>query len=139
MSRLPPLLLALFATVAHAHGVHHELAHGEAVVLWLYHSEEAPFSQERYEVFRPGEETAFQQGRTDALGRIVWQPDRAGEWRVRAFSEDGHGVDLTLQVDETGTATAAHGRLEDYALVLAGLAIILGLFGLVGLLTRRKT
>jgi hypothetical protein len=80
---------------------------------------------------------AAQVGRTDRNGRIVFVPDRPGTWRVRAFSEDGHGVDETVAVD--AVAGPRRGSPADRtSRIIAGLGIILGLFGGIALFYRRR-
>ena len=82
----------------------------------------------------------FQSGRTDVLGRITFLPDQAGEWRVKVYSEDGHGVDLVLPLDEHSEASGMDQPLfTRYARIVAGVGIILGVFGLISLVRRRGT
>jgi nickel transport protein len=132
LAGLPPAL---------GHDLQHTIAEGDAVVVKLSYPDNTPFSYESYEVFRTGEKRPFQIGRTDNYGRIVFLPDRRGEWRVRAFSEDGHGVDFTFETDKgsvSGESTRA--SLGRGARILVGLAILFGVFGIVSLLYgRRKT
>jgi nickel transport protein len=105
------LLTALFclatASAASAHELIQTVTRGNAVVIELKYADNSAFSYEQFEVYRKGEETPFQKGRTDALGRIVFLPDRAATWRVRAFSEDGHGTDFTI---DAGPADAAESQ-----------------------------
>jgi nickel transport protein len=134
--------LALFALVfscAAAHDLDHTIGHGEAIVVRFHYADGPAFSYESYEVYRPGETTPFQVGRTDALGRVAFVPDAGGEWRVRAFSEDGHGADLRVDA-EASLASAAVPRAasERGVRVLLGVAIILGLFGAWGLYRSRR-
>jgi nickel transport protein len=69
-------------------------------------------------------------GRTDALGRLVFVPDRPGLWRVRVFSEDGHGADFTVETGPMGQVVTAERSLFDrYLRLIVGVAVILGLFG----------
>ena len=121
------------------HEIMHEVARGEAVIVTLHYPEGTPFSYESFEIFRPDEELPFHVGRTDASGRISFLPDRDGTWRIRAFSEDGHGVDITVEAGPAGTQTVA-GRSsnERYMRAVAGLAIVFGLFGVVSLFIRRR-
>jgi len=124
------VLIALVFSGAAAHDLDHTLGHGEAVVVRFHYADGPVFSYETYEVYRPGETTPFQVGRTDALGRVAFVPDAGGEWRVRAFSEDGHGADIRVDA-EASLASAAVPRAasERGVRVLLGIAIILGIFG----------
>ncbi len=137
------LLAALFclfaAWPAQAHDLQHSVDGAPAIVIKLFYLDNHPFAFEAYEIYREGEKLPYQVGRTDSQGRIAFLPDRAGVWRVKAFSEDGHGVDFKL---ETDAATALTGSekpaFERHGRVAVGVAIILGLFGLLSLYARRK-
>jgi nickel transport protein len=131
--------LSWLATPAAAHDVRHSVTAGEAVVIELFYAEGTPFTYESYEIYREGEEAPVQVGRTDHLGRIAFLPDRAGRWRVKAFSEDGHGLDFTLETDERQILREEEKPLyERYQRIAVGLAVILGLFGLLMLVYRRR-
>lgn len=136
-------LAALFCLAVPSFSGAHELiqnvSRGSAVVIELKTPDNTPFSYEQFEVYRKGEETPFQTGRTDALGRIVFVPDRQSTWRVRAFSEDGHGTDFTI---DAGPADAGETR-EDYSTrpmkLVFGIMMILLVFMIVLRLLRRRT
>jgi nickel transport protein len=122
-----------------AHDLQHTVEEGTAVTVKIFFADGSEFSFERYEIYRAGEEIAFQVGRTDALGRIVFLPDRAGTWRVKAFSEDGHGADFSLVTDvRGGVGSADRSLLERHARLVVGVSIIFGIFGLVSLFARRR-
>jgi nickel transport protein len=131
-------IVCVIALPAGAHNVEHEVTADEAVIVSFSFHNGSPFSYEQFEVYREGETIPFQTGRTDALGRLTLLPDRAGSWRIKVHSEDGHGAELTLSMDE-------HGRVDSvpqpfftrYAALLTGLGIIFGVFGLISLLLRR--
>ncbi len=136
------LLLAIALApmgACHAHDLHSSVGAGEAVVVRLHFIDDKPFAYEAYEIFRPGETVPYQVGRSDALGRVVFLPDRAGEWRVKAMSEDGHGIDVVLYADEAARIELRDKPLfERYGRIVVGVALILGLFGLLNLYLRRK-
>ncbi len=134
------LLWTAFGAPVAAHEVIHHISGSEAVTITLTYADGSPFSYESYEVYRPGEETPFQVGRTDRLGRIAFLPDGSGEWRVRAFSEDGHGVDLTFPAGPSSAPAAAGPRsgTDRLSRILFGIGIILGLFGILALFRRRN-
>lgn len=141
LMRLLPLCLALFAWAgaAPAHDLHSSVGTGEAVVVKLYFIDDKPFSFEAYEIFREGESVPYQVGRSDALGRVVFLPDRAGEWRVKAISEDGHGVDVILYADEQARVELRDTPVfERYGRILVGVALIFGVFGFLNLYLRKK-
>ena len=121
-----------------AHDLQHSIDEGAAVAVKLFFADGSAFSFETYEVYRAGEEIPFQVGRTDIQGRVVFIPDRAGTWRVKAFSEDGHGADLSFT---TGAKNDIHDAnqpfLERHLRIIAGVSVIFGVFGLASLFARR--
>lgn len=135
---LLPLLLIL-STRAAAHDLRHTVTQDGAIVVEFFYPDETPFSYEQYEIYRPGEDVPFQVGRSDALGRIAFVPDRAGDWKVKAFSEDGHGLEVTVAGgDGNRAAETRRPLIERYARLFAGLGLILGAFGVWSLFMRRK-
>jgi nickel transport protein len=135
-------LLLLAPAAAHAHAMLHEIVAGEVVIVRLsFPGHDQPLF-EPYEVFAPGGDTPFQAGRVNALGEVSFRPDRPGTWRLRVFTEDGHGADLELEVDAAGAVTAsggAHDHAHGYGLrVLAALGYLLGAFGLFALWRGRR-
>ena len=136
------LLLAsilILSSTAAAHEIERSITRQEAVVVRLSYGDGTAFSYESYEVIRPGEEVPFQTGRTDAEGRISFLPDTEGTWRVRAFSEDGHGADLEVDVGANGLSLEAERRPDGrWTRVLIGLGVLLVLFGMLRLLFRRS-
>ncbi len=144
MSRALRALAAAFAlgsvaAPAGAHEVLQRVARQEAVVVTLQYADGSPFAYELYEVLPPGETLPFQTGRADALGRVAFLPDRPGEWRVKTSSEDGHGAELSIAVDTAGAAAASPRSLWERAgRLVAGVAILFGLFGVVTLFARRR-
>lgn len=140
-------LLALLAGLStpaavHGHAVLHEVVAGDSVVVrFSFPGGEQPWF-EPYEVFAPGAETPFQSGRVNALGEVSFRPDRAGAWRVRLFTADGHGADIELELDAAGEIAAVyaqHGHAHGYwARVLAALGYLLGIFGLLVIWRQRR-
>ena len=124
---------------AAGHDLQHSIEEGPAVTVKLFYTDGEAFSFESYEVYHAGEDIPFQVGRTDALGRVVFRPDRAGTWHVKVFSKDGHGVDLSLTTGTQGAIESADRTLfERYSRLVVGVSIIFGIFGLVSLFARRK-
>ena len=131
-------VVCMIALPAAAHNLDHEVTADEAVIVAFSFGDGSPFSYEQFEVYREGESTPFQTGRTDALGRMTLLPDRAGTWRIKVHSEDGHGAELTLPLDEQRRVDSVpQPFFARYAPLLTGLGIILGTFGLISLLMRK--
>jgi len=134
------LALAMAPAAAIAHDLDHAVSRGEAVIVTLKYAGGEPFSYESYEVYAEGEDIPTQTGRTDAAGRIAFVPDREGAWRVRAFSEDGHGVDLVIEAGGAAepVPAGAWNGLGPWSGLAAGLGVLFGLFGIISLFARRR-
>ncbi len=136
---LSALLCVALAGPALAHDLQHAVGEGSAVSVRFFYGEDDVFSFEAYEVYRAGEEIPVQVGRTDARGRVVFLADGAGDWRVKVFSEDGHGADISLTTGEAGVVEDLGGPALGRSLrMLVGVSVIFGLFGLLSLFVRRR-
>lgn len=133
----------LFSAPARSHEVINQIQLQQAVTVTLKYSDGEPFSYETYELYGGQGKTPVQTGRTDLHGRVVFVPGQEESMRLRAFSADGHGVDLRFAVPalaqgpagSTASTSAAFGRS---AKVLIGLAVILALFAGWQLFLRQK-
>ncbi len=134
------LLWTIGASSSIAHEVHHDIAATGAVLVRLTYADGSPFAYEKYELFPEGREVPVQVGNSDAQGRVVFVPGDVANWRLKAYSADGHGVDLKFAAPATGTvsAPAASAGPDRATQVLIGLAILFGLFGLVQLFVHRR-
>ena len=122
-----------------AHDLQHRIDEAAAVSVELLFADGSAFALESYEVYRAGDEIPFQVGRTDARGRVVFLPDRAGTWRIKAFSEDGHGADFSFSTGAKGDVkVGSESFLDRHLRIIAGISVIFGVFGLIGLLSRRR-
>ena len=139
MRALLALPVALLAGALHAHALSHTAQPGSAVIVELRYGDGSPFSYESAEVYRPAETVPFLAGRTDANGRLAFVPDRAGDWRVRAFSEDGHGGDFTVAAAPEGGAAAPSAGLGTVGGLAVGLSVLFGVFGIWSLFVRRRS
>ena len=118
------------AVPARAHSVEYRVVPGHAHVVEVFTADGRPFSYESYEITGPGDSSPFQIGRTDRLGRVVFAPDRIGEWSIRVWSEDGHGLTVNVPVADIAAAAVpaveAIGRRRLIGTV-AGIILILAL------------
>lgn len=141
-----PLVLLVLAVAwsgpAVAHALLHEVVEGEAVIVRLGFAGAGRPVFEPYEVFAPGSAKPFQAGRVNSLGEVAFRPGEPGTWRLRVFTEDGHGTDITLEIDAAGAVTRTsdgHGHAHGYwTQVLAALGYLLGVFGLLVLWRQRR-
>ena len=117
------VLILLLCGLASAHTVDYQIDGKQAVVATVRLGEE-PASYSEYELFAPDSpETPFQLGRSDALGRIAFVPDKPGLWKLKvsADSQHGlHGTEMEIRVDEAmiaqiepGAGGQAHGAGHD--------------------------
>lgn len=134
------LLGALLPGGLFAHDVKWDVSRQQSgIVLAIHYGDGTLFAFEQYEVFAPGTDIAFQVGRTDALGRVVFVPDREGAWKVKFVSDDGHGGEALVPVDKEGTATVQRLSLfQQFGPAISGAGLILGLTGLYMLLKARR-
>lgn len=124
---------------AWGHDLQYELSRSQAVIIKLFYADATPFSFESYEIAAEGEPLPVQVGRTDAQGRIAFLPDRAGRWRLKVISEDGHGLDVVITTEAEAQIQGVDRPLyERYGRVLVGMALILGVFGFVSLFIRKR-
>lgn len=138
-------LLLLCSGLASAHEVHHAVAPGAAVVVTLSYADGKPFAYEKYELTPEGAPAPLQVGNSDAQGRVVFVPGPAANWRLKAYTADGHGVDLRFTVPATGGQTAVPGvpSVADTgpsraSLLLFGLGVLLAAFGLLQMFVKSK-
>ena len=134
------LALLLLTSLAWGHRMDHAVSTAEAQVLTV----SFPFGDqpvfEPYQVFAPDTDIPFQAGRTDMQGRVSFLPDRPGRWRVVVSTEDGHGVEVRIRVDEALAVTEIEGPgAGGLAMTLAGVGYLLGLGGLLVLWRQRKS
>ena len=135
-------LLMFAATLAQAHEVHHRIEATGAVLVTLTYANGQPFAYEKYALTPAGLETPQQVGNTDAQGRIAFVPGSVEKWRLQATSADGHGVNLDFSAPATqasSVAAATDLAAPRWLLAVLGLSLIFGIFGLIQLLTRKKS
>lgn len=136
--RLLLAILLLLAQAAQAHEVRHEVTAASAAVVKLSYADGSPFAYEKFELYAEGKDRPQQVGNTDSEGRVTFVPGEIRHWRLRAFSADGHGVDLRFELAApapTQISAAAPAREERLAL---GLALILGAFGAYQLYLKKR-
>jgi nickel transport protein len=122
-----------------AHDLQYTVVGGQAVVVRLFYPDDTAFAFEAYEIHPEGDRLPVQVGRTDARGRIAFLPDRAGRWRIKAVSQDGHGLEFRLETDAAaGLSGADKPFYERHARIVVGVAVLLGLFGFLSLYMKRR-
>ncbi len=128
---------------AFAHEVDATVAPHTAAAVTIVYADGTPFAGESYDVLDLATGRTVLAGRTDAAGRALL-PLGAGRWRLRAFADDGHGLDrefavaATLPPDPTASPAATGGPAAAAATSAAtartgravlGLGVLLTVFG----------
>jgi len=133
------LLVLFFTGMLSAHNLKHTVSWEESMTITLQFIKEGDFSFQSYEVYAPKTKIPFQVGRSDAQGRVVFLPDHSGKWRVKIFSEDGHGKIIEVDIDKSKNGqkivqnTSAEGRL------LLGFLLLFSIFGVIYFTKRKKS
>lgn len=137
---LTGLLLLLPGSSALGHALLHDSSVAEAVVVQFdFPDGDKPYF-EAYRVMAPDDTRPFQSGRINARGEISFRPDRPGAWRVFVATEDGHGVEMQVDVGPEGVVTAGGGDAgpSQAARLAAGIGYLLGVFGIIALWRGRR-
>ncbi|MCX7957594.1 MAG: ABC transporter permease [Deltaproteobacteria bacterium] len=134
------LIFLLLPAILLGHDVSYSVNQQNAYIVEIYYANGSKFAYESYEIYKPGnEKTAYQVGRTDESGRIVFLPDVPGKWKIRAFSDDGHGVTFEIEVKAGQTQSEKKiGFFERFAKPVFGAGIILIIFSVLNIFVRRK-
>lgn len=122
------LLILLYPISTAAHAVDYRIVETQATTLEISYAGGQAFSLASYEIFGPNDTKPFQLGQSDQLGRITFRPDRAGEWTIKVFSDDGHGVQAVINItdDLSPTQSSNHPLRKRVTGVLTGLFLIAG-------------
>lgn len=134
------ILFLLLTSFVYAHDIHYSINQGKAYIVQVYYADGTKFSYESYEINEPLQhKTAFAVGRTDVEGRIAFVPNKAGKWLIKVFSDDGHGANIELNVDDSMVMKERElDFFEKYARHAFGLGLIMIIFSVVNIYIRRK-
>lgn len=134
--------LVLMPAAASAHGVQTDIERASAVSVRFTLGGEGALADARYRVLAPGSDAPFQRGRSDATGRVVFRPDRAGPWRVHLSTANGHGGRRVIRVADPSTAADQVAQAPSGASWLlrlgAGAGYLIGLAGVFVLWRQRR-
>jgi nickel transport protein len=129
------LIVLLWTAPGWAHGVEGVILPAQGYLLTAHYDDGEPMSYAEVQIQAPDANLAFQTGRTDRNGRLMFQPDRSGRWQVEVKDGMGHraafdvavadGPPQTAPVAPPGTA----GSVSRGQAAVTGLAIIFGLTG----------
>lgn len=123
--------VVFFSTLLFSHNLNHTVSREESVVVSFSFAQEDDFSFQNYEVYAPSSEIPFVVGRTDALSRVSFLPNANGKWRVKAFSQDGHGKIVDIDVDENLKSKIEITSSSTFLKIVIGLMVLFGIFALL--------
>jgi nickel transport protein len=122
-----------------AHSIQYEIKNEKAVVIKIYFPDGTPFSYEEFKIYSPNNnKIPYQIGRTDKYGRIIFIPDRPGDWIIKSFSEDGHGILKKIHISNLNKVSEEKSSLDYFLKVVIGLLLIFLLYFFLYILFRRK-
>ncbi len=138
-------IVLFWAASGWTHGVDGAIAPAEGYLLTVRYDDGEPMSYAEAKIHAPDAAPAFQTGRTDRNGRLMFHPDAPGNWRVDVKDGMGHQATLAVAVGADSLKTAPAGPPQTRrpmgrgSAILNGLAIIFGLTGLCyGWRSRRR-
>ncbi|MEW8509018.1 MAG: hypothetical protein AB2598_20220 [Candidatus Thiodiazotropha sp.] len=116
-----------------------DIVRQEAQVISIHHEDETPLAGVDYELTMVGADRPYQSGRTDTGGRVVFLPGTARQWRLRVFTEDGHGLDRHFELESEPVPQGQAGQgLADISKLVLGVGILLSGFGIAILFVGRN-
>lgn len=130
------------------HGVAGSIDRAPGYRISAMYDDGEPMNYAAVEIKAPDSKTAFQLGRTDRNGVMMFAPDQPGRWQ--AVVSDGMGHQLTVDVEIAAGASNESQEMAPPATpvrpggsrdqgIITGLALIFGVFGLVyGWVGRRR-
>lgn len=131
--------LLLFCTsLLFSHNLQHTISKEQSVVVTFSFAQEDDFSFQSYEIYAPESEIPFAVGRTDALSRISFLPDRPGLWKIKAFSQDGHGKIVEVAVNKAMQTQIKIDKSTLFQKALIGIVVLFTVFGLLYIIARKK-
>jgi len=131
-------LLIVFASLLFSHNLEHTISKEQSIVVSFSFGHEDDFSFQSYEVYAPDNLMPFAVGRTDAHSRVSFLPNTKGKWKIKVFSEDGHGKIMEIEVDENMQAQVDANTNNTFTKTLIGVMLLFGVFGLIYLKKRDK-
>ena len=123
--------LIFFTTILFSHNLQHTISKEKSIVVSFSFAQEDDFSFQSYEVYAPNTEIPFAVGRTDTLSRLSFLPNAKGSWRVKVFSQDGHGKIVNVEVDENIEAKIETNSSNTLLKALIGIMLLFGVFGFI--------
>ena len=134
--------LLLLTALGYAHSVDYQVDSVKAIVVTARFADEDVASYSPFEVFRPQEKIAFQTGRTDQLGRVVFAPDKPGTWLVKVQAESTHGlhgISVPIEVGPDAVIVSYKRPLvATHTKLVVGVALLIGFFGLLSLFRKNQ-
>ena len=146
------LVFLISCSAGMAHGINFETTkQPPAVTVKAFFSRTSPVANAQVTIFSPGDEQAYQSGRTDKAGNFAFIPNATGEWILIVDDERGHVDRVIVPVDnsffDARLADEEDAEIEQMQIVvqkgesglgipvffriIVGLALIFGLTGVI--------
>lgn len=132
------LIIFLLLINLSAHNLQHKVLKEEATILEFSFASDDDFSFQSYEIYAPNKDKPYQVGRTDVHSKILFLPDTQGRWKIKLFSEDGHGKIVDVEVKSLHKITKTSSSSDNSMAFLKGLAGILILFMIFTVIYKMK-
>jgi len=132
------LLGLFFATTLFSHNLQHNVSYEEGVVITFQFVKEGDFSYQNYEIYAPESIVPFQVGRTDAHARVLFLPDKKGIWKIKTFSEDGHGKLININIDKEKHIEHGIQKSDTILRAVGGLLFLFAVFGGIYYINKKR-
>ncbi len=132
------IIFLIISSLSYGHSLSTEVEYTQAVIIKIKYSDGTPFSYERYEIYSPEDEIIpYQIGRTDREGRIIFVPDYTGKWKIKAFSEDGHGTVKYIELKKLVKGETDKDKADFFIKIFTGVFLIFFIYSVLYLTLRR--
>ena len=135
-------IVAGWAQTGQCHGVAGSIDPEHGYQVTAMYDDGEPMSYAAVEIKAPDSKTAFQTGRTDRNGIMMFLPDQPGRWQAVVSDGMGHRLEVETEVAATAKSPRHEPVTNQVPVVkrpggsrvqgiITGLAIIFGLLGLL--------
>jgi len=133
------ILVTGWAPAGQCHGVAGSIDPERGHQITAMYDDGEPMSYAAVEITAPDAKVAFQIGRTDRNGVMMFQPDRPGRWQAVVSDGMGHRLELETVVAAAAPSNEPPAKQAPAVVrpggsrvqgIITGLAVIFGLFGL---------
>lgn len=115
------------------HDVRFETIETNATIVKIKFGDDTPYSHEKCEIFLKENniEKLYQVVFTDPNGMFAFAPIKDGDYKVKCFREDGHGINFQLNKKNSVPILEKSNLSDQIIRYLIGISLIFGLFFLL--------